>query len=190
MCGVAAFYAVQSYRESPSKGLEARAQNPVLHTGVRHSVYISKSLVLYCLSSVDRASESKVMLLTKHATNLLPLLCQGDSNVAERQAKDVDEVSDPPEEGKIKADRPVLGLASYAISSIFLASMLTFAKLLGQRQMPVFEILLARSTTILTIALIICAKDRVNPFGNRQATSSPESAFDCNWSLSYPFVTI
>lgn len=68
---------------------------------------------------------------------------------------------------EVKADRPMLGLASYALSSVFLASMLTFAKLLGERKMPVFEILLARSTSILAIALVICAKDGVNPFGNR-----------------------
>ena len=45
--------------------------------------------------------------------------------------------------------------------------MLTFAKILGKRDMPVFEILLARSSSILIIALIVCAKDGVNPFGNR-----------------------
>jgi len=67
----------------------------------------------------------------------------------------------------LKADRTLLGLASYALSSVFLASMLTFAKLLGKDKMPVFEILLARSSTILFIALIMCAKDGVNPFGNR-----------------------
>ena len=74
---------------------------------------------------------------------------------------------DSKEQPYFKPDRTVLGLASYAISSVFLASMLTFAKLLGKKQMPTFEILLARSSSILIIALIMCAKDRVNPFGNR-----------------------
>ena len=46
--------------------------------------------------------------------------------------------------------------------------MLTFAKILGKQDMPVFEILLARSSSILVIALCVCAKERVNPFGNRQ----------------------
>jgi drug/metabolite transporter (DMT)-like permease len=77
----------------------------------------------------------------------------------------------------IKPDRTALGLGSYALSSVFLASMLSFAKILGQREMPVFEILLARSSTILVIALIICAKDGVNPFGNRRGLLAVRGIF-------------
>jgi len=77
----------------------------------------------------------------------------------------------------LKADRTLLGLASYALSSVFLASMLTFAKLLGKDKMPVFEILLARSSTILFIALIMCAKDGVNPFGNRRGLLAIRGTF-------------
>ncbi|KAK9829224.1 hypothetical protein WJX72_004585 [[Myrmecia] bisecta] len=62
----------------------------------------------------------------------------------------------------------VRGLCLYACSSVFLATMLVFAKILGERHMPVFEILLARSTIICAIALVKCAKDRVNPLGNRR----------------------
>ncbi len=91
---------------------------------------------------------------------------QRDLDDVERQNKD--EGSSTAQELNYKPDRTILGLASYACSSVFLASMLTFAKILGKRQMPVFEILLARSSSILVIALLVCAKERVNPFGNRQ----------------------
>ena len=99
---------------------------------------------------------------------------QDDLDAAERQPndlqghKDIDTVpSAARKEPTYKADRPLLGLASYALSSVFLASMLTFAKILGKKHLPVFEILLTRSMSILVISLLICAKDRVNPFGNR-----------------------
>lgn len=77
----------------------------------------------------------------------------------------------------VKPDRTVLGLASYAFSSVFLATMLTLAKLLGKDKMPVFEILLARSSSILVIALIVCAKDGVNPFGNRRGLLAVRGIF-------------
>lgn len=103
------------------------------------------------------------------AVSISETAMQDELDSAERQPpKEVDEDSEGvPSERPVKADRPILGLASYALSSVFLATMLTFAKLLGRREMPVFEILLARSTSILAIALTICAKDHVNPFGNR-----------------------
>ena len=88
-----------------------------------------------------------------------------DEAEAQAQHKDIDSHEEP--KASYKADRTMLGLGSYACSSVFLASMLTFAKILGKENMPVFEILLARSSSILIVSLIVCAKDRVNPFGNR-----------------------
>ena len=65
-------------------------------------------------------------------------------------------------------DRSVLGLALYALSSCFLATALVFAKKLSAWHMPVFEILIARSSTIMFFALCGCAWTRHNPLGNRQ----------------------
>ena len=44
---------------------------------------------------------------------------------------------------------------------------LTLGICAGARKFPVMEILGARSSTIMIIALIVCAWDKVNPFGNR-----------------------
>lgn len=104
----------------------------------------------------------------------LPVSMQRTSDDVERQSKDAEQ--SPAQELNYKPDRTILGLASYACSSVFLASMLTFAKILGKREMPVFEILLARSSSILIIALLVCAKERVNPFGNRQVSTPARSA--------------
>lgn len=65
-------------------------------------------------------------------------------------------------------DRALVGLAFYALSSVFLATMLVAAKLLGKRSYPTWQTLLARSSIIMMFALAACAKQRKNPFGNRQ----------------------
>lgn len=69
--------------------------------------------------------------------------------------------------GIYHSDRAVLGLGLYALSSVFLATMLICAKTLKQHGFPVWQNLLARSLSIMTFALIACARQRVNPFGNR-----------------------
>lgn len=68
----------------------------------------------------------------------------------------------------IPQDRTLLGMGFYCCSSVFLATMLICAKLLGRRDYPVWQALLARSGSIMTFALIACARQRVNPFGNRR----------------------
>ena len=80
-----------------------------------------------------------------------PLLLQDQLIDVERQANGAPAESNAVTKAKdlimvIKPDRTALGLGSYALSSVFLASMLSFAKILGQKHMPVFEILLARSS--------------------------------------------
>ena len=69
--------------------------------------------------------------------------------------------------GIYHSDRAVLGLGLYALSSVFLATMLICAKTLKQHGFPVWQNLLARSLSIMTFSLIACARQRVNPFGNR-----------------------
>lgn len=73
----------------------------------------------------------------------------------------------PNKTGIYHSDRAILGLALYALSSVFLATMLICAKRLKQHGFPVWQNLLARSLSIMTFALIACARQRVNPFGNR-----------------------
>lgn len=65
-------------------------------------------------------------------------------------------------------DNSALGLALYAISSCFLSTALVFAKKLSHWHMPVFEILMARSSTIMCFALIGCAWKGITPFGHRR----------------------
>lgn len=65
------------------------------------------------------------------------------------------------------ADKALLGLGLYAVSSVFLATMLICAKTLSKRGFPTWQNLLCRSLSIMAVALVICAKQRVNPFGNR-----------------------
>ncbi|KAK9865750.1 hypothetical protein WJX84_008399 [Apatococcus fuscideae] len=81
------------------------------------------------------------------------------------------------DKGVSHRDAPVLGLILYGTSSIFLSTMLVFAKLLGKRKFPVFEILGCRSCTIMFISLCICAWDRVNPFGNRRGLLAVRGLF-------------
>lgn len=69
--------------------------------------------------------------------------------------------------GIYHSDKAVLGLGLYALSSVFLATMLICAKTLKQHGFPVWQNLLARSLSIMTFSLIACARQRVNPFGNR-----------------------
>lgn len=69
--------------------------------------------------------------------------------------------------GIYHSDKAVLGLGLYALSSVFLATMLICAKTLKQHGFPVWQNLLARSLSIMIFALIACARQRVNPFGNR-----------------------
>ena len=79
--------------------------------------------------------------------------------------------------GIYHSDRAILGLALYALSSVFLATMLICAKRLKQHGFPVWQNLLARSLSIMTFALIACAKQRVNPFGNRYNTEFCNNVF-------------
>ncbi|BDA45883.1 probable pseudopaline exporter CntI [Coccomyxa sp. Obi] len=67
-----------------------------------------------------------------------------------------------------KIERTAYGLALYAISSCFLATMLMFAKKLGQWNIPTFEILLARSGFLVFFALVGNALQRQNPLGKRR----------------------
>ena len=76
-------------------------------------------------------------------------------------------VTEDKKTGIYYSDRALLGLGLYAISSIFLATMLICAKSLAKRGFPTWQNLLCRSLSIMAVALIICAKQRVNPFGNR-----------------------
>lgn len=69
--------------------------------------------------------------------------------------------------GIYHSDRAMLGLGLYALSSVFLATMLICAKTLKQHGFPVWQNLLARSLSIMTFSVIACARQRVNPFGNR-----------------------
>ncbi|KAK9904222.1 hypothetical protein WJX75_007139 [Coccomyxa subellipsoidea] len=69
---------------------------------------------------------------------------------------------------KEKVERTAFGLALYALSSCFLATMLMFAKKLGQWNIPTFEILLARSGFLVFFALVGCAIQRQNPLGKRR----------------------
>lgn len=79
--------------------------------------------------------------------------------------------------GIYHSDRAVLGLGLYALSSVFLATMLICAKTLKQHGFPVWQNLLARSLSIMTFALIACARQRVNPFGNRRGLLAVRGMF-------------
>lgn len=73
--------------------------------------------------------------------------------------------------GIYHSDRALLGLGLYALSSVFLATMLICAKTLKQHGFPVWQNLLARSLSIMTFSLIACARQHVNPFGNRYSSN-------------------
>ncbi|KAK9837654.1 hypothetical protein WJX74_002242 [Apatococcus lobatus] len=121
----------------------------------------------------------------------------GTSSSNDRQPDDVRDVeiqqnghsTGPPpkklDKGVSYGDAPVLGLFLYGLSSVFLSTMLTFAKLLGQRKFPVMEILGARSSTIMVIALCVCAWDKVNPFGNRRGLLLVRGLFGFGAICSY-----
>lgn len=79
--------------------------------------------------------------------------------------------------GIYHSDRAVLGLGLYALSSVFLATMLICAKTLKQHGFPVWQNLLARSLSIMTFALIACARQGVNPFGNRRGLLAVRGVF-------------
>ena len=89
------------------------------------------------------------------------------------------------------SDKALLGLGLYALSSVFLATMLICAKTLSKRGFPTWQNLLCRSLSIMAVALVICAKQKVNPFGNRyavctsklaQALKSAMCMLQCMWA--------
>ena len=89
------------------------------------------------------------------------------------------------------SDKALLGLGLYAVSSVFLATMLICAKTLSRRGFPTWQNLLCRSLSIMAVALVICAKQKVNPFGNRyESVSLHKQAHDqmhvnAAWIASY-----
>ncbi|KAK9812242.1 hypothetical protein WJX73_006670 [Symbiochloris irregularis] len=87
-------------------------------------------------------------------------------------------------------DRSALGLALYALSSCFLSTALVFAKKLGQWHMPTFEILMARSITLMFFALIGCAWKRVHPLGNRRWLLLVRGIFGFGAIVNYLFAVM
>lgn len=65
-------------------------------------------------------------------------------------------------------EHAVVGFAFNAISTVFVMLMATCAKLAGQHGLPVFEIVLARSSTLLVVALVTVIIRREDPRGNHR----------------------
>ena len=137
-------------------------RTPLLAQVQEHSVRqtILQLLAIRCTCAVqDRAGRDQLDSVEAQADDRTEAAA-GSDEVTGPKAKHA---------GIYYSDKGLLGLGLYALSSVFLATMLICAKTLKQHGFPVWQNLLARSLSIMTFSLIACARQRVNPFGNRSA---------------------
>ncbi|KAK9826110.1 hypothetical protein WJX81_004310 [Elliptochloris bilobata] len=87
-------------------------------------------------------------------------------------------------------DRSLLGLGLYALSGCFLSTMLMLSKKLNQLNIPVFEVLLARSVFLLVFALAGCALHRKSPFGKRRSLLTIRGIFGYGAIMNYLIAVI
>eukprot|EP00891_Asterochloris_glomerata_P008721 jgi/Astpho2/8721/Aster-05285 len=118
-----------------------------------------------------------------------------NGQVHDVEANSVGDAAEEPANGQNKStvaayaeDKPLLGLGTYCLSSIFLATMLVAAKILGQKKhYPTFQLLLARGSIIMIFALIACARQKVNPFGKRRGLLAIRGLFGVGAITCYLF---